>query len=61
GQDVSAGPPVAALEVQDPGIQPLPPLRPGPSRISQVRPVPDLPARDGPRGVCPGHDEVFVV
>ena len=38
-----------------------PAVRPGPCRVPQGRPLPDLPARDGPQRLRPGHDEVFVV
>ena len=37
------------------------PLRPRAGRVPQVRPVPDLPARDGPPGPDPRDDEVLVV
>ncbi len=43
------------------GIQPLPPLRPLPRLLPQVRPLPDLPARAGPPGLRPRHDQVELV
>jgi hypothetical protein len=36
------------------GYTPLPPLRSRPFRLPPVRPVPHLPARDGPRRRDPG-------
>ena len=36
-------------EVQGAGLHPLPALRPAAGRLPQVRPLPDLPARDGAR------------
>src|SRR4051795_6038061 len=55
------GAPGAPGQVQDPRVHPLPPLRPAPRRVSQVRPVPDLPARAGPQRLHPRHDEVELV
>ena len=43
------------------GLQPLPALRPAARRLPQVRPLPDLPARGGPRGLRPRHDQVELV
>ena len=48
GQDITAGAPGAPAQVQDPRVQPLPPLRPLARLLPQVRPLPDLPARARP-------------
>ena len=40
---------------------PLPPLRPRPLRVPQVRPLPDLPARARAQRLHPRHDEVQLV
>ena len=48
-------------QVQDAGLHPLPSLRPRARGLSQVRRVPDLPARARPQRLHPGHDEVELV
>ncbi len=48
GKDLADSPPAADTQIQDPGLYPLPSLRPGPLRVPQVRRVPYLPARAGP-------------
>ena len=61
GQDVTGRPSATAAEVQDTQLQPLQALR-SPARVlPQVRPLPDLPARDGPPRLRPRHDEVELV
>ena len=54
-------PSAAHAEVQDAGLHPLPPVRPGARRLPQVRRVPDLPARAGAQRLHPRHDEVELV
>ena len=51
----------AQAEVQGPRLHPLPPLRAGPLGVPQVRPLPDVPARAGPRRRDPRPDEVELV
>ena len=51
----------AQAEVQDPRLQPLPPLRPLARLLPQVRPLPDLPARGRAQGLRPRHDQVELV
>ena len=48
-------------EVQGARLHPLPPLRPRPFRVPQVRPLPRVPARAGPRRRDPRPDEVELV
>ncbi len=47
GQDIPQGQGGPQAEVQGARLHPLPALRPPQGRLPQVRPVPDLPARDG--------------
>ena len=61
GQDFTARPPAADAEVQDARLHPLPPLRPRARRVSQVRRLPDLPARARAQRLHPRHDEVELV
>ncbi len=61
GKGFTACPPAAARQVQDPGLHPLPPLRPRPRRVSQVRRLPDLPARARAQRLHPRDDEVELV
>src|SRR5439155_14342112 len=61
GEDVTEGPPAADAEVQDAAVQPLQALRPAARVLPQVRPLPHLPAGDGPRGLRPGTHEVELV
>ena len=61
GKDLSTRSPAAHAEVQDTGLHPMPALWPGTVRLSQVRPVPDLPARTGPQRIRPRYDEVELV
>ena len=58
---LTARPPAADAELQDPGLHPLPPLRPCPLGVPQVRRVPDLPARARAQRLHPRHDEVELV
>ena len=51
----------AQAEVQDPQLQPLPPCGRSARLLPQVRPLPDLPARARPQGLCPRHDQVELV
>ena len=51
----------AHAQVQDPRIHALPPLRPRARRVSQVRRLPDLPARARPRRLHPRDDQVQLV
>jgi small subunit ribosomal protein S8 len=44
-------------QVQGPWLHALPALRPSARGVSQVRSLPDLPARTRPRGRDPGHDQ----
>ena len=48
-------------QVQGARLHPLPSLRSGPLGVPQVRPVPHLPARPGPRRRDPRSDEVELV
>ena len=61
GQDFSGCPSAADAEVQDARLHPLPPVRPRALCLSQVRRVPDLPARTGAQRIHPRHDEVELV
>ena len=61
GQDIQDRAPDAPAEVQDAGLHALPQVRPAPRRLSQVRPLPDLPARARPQRLHPRHDEVELV
>ena len=61
GEDFTAGAPGAHTQVQDPRVQPLPQVRAPARRLPQVRPLPDLPARERPPGLHPRHDEVELV
>ena len=51
----------AQAEVQDPGLQPLPPLRAAARLLPQVRPLPAVPARARPQGIHPRDDQVELV
>src|SRR3954447_4226966 len=48
GEDWTEGQGRSQAEVQGARLHPLPALRPPEGRLPQVRPVPDLPAGDGP-------------
>ncbi len=61
GQDLAAGAPGAPRQIQDAGLQPLPSVRPAAGRLQEVRPLPDLPARNGAHRADSGDDEVVVV
>ena len=61
GKAFTARPPAADTQVQDPRIHPLSPVRSCARRLSQVRRVPDLPARARPQRVRARHDEVELV
>ena len=61
GKDLTDRPPAARKQVQDPQLQSVSPVRQVARLLPQVRPLPDLPARDRPRGHDPRHDEVVLV
>ncbi len=61
GQGFTTGPPATDSQIQNPGVHPVPPVWPRTSGVPEVWPVSHLPARAGPRGVHPGHDEVELV
>ena len=61
GKDFTEGSTAEKAQVQEPGLQPLPPLRPAAGLLPQVRALQDLPARGGARGLHPRHDEVELV
>ena len=51
----------AQAEVRGPRLHPLPAVRPRALGLQEVRPVPDLPARDGARGRTARRHQVFLV
>ena len=61
GQDLTGGQGVPPPQVQDAGLQPLPALRALARLPAQVRPLPDLRARAGARGLHPRPDQVELV
>ena len=61
GKDLTSRPPAARKQVQDTQLQSVPPVRQVARVLPEVRPLPDLPARDRPRGHDPRHDEVVLV
>src|SRR5207244_2680110 len=52
---------VAPAEVQGAQLLALQPLRAAARRLQEIRALPDLPPRSGPRGRDPGHDEIELV
>ena len=61
GQDSSEGQGGPQAQVRCPCLHPLPALRSSALGVPQVRPVPNLPARDGPRRSAPGCHQVLLV
>jgi large subunit ribosomal protein L5 len=61
GQEIPRRQSLAPAEVQGAELHALPPLRPPPRGLSQVRPLPDLPARARARRLDPRHDQEFLV
>ena len=57
GQEGAHQQAAAQAEVQGPRLHPLPPLRPPARGVPQVRPLPHLPARAGPRRRGPRRDQ----
>ena len=61
GKDIAEGAAAPHPQVQDPRVQPLPPLRPAARVLPQVRPLPDLPARGRAQRLRARNDQVQLV